>query len=70
MLLVARLLIEVEEVIEKMPPEASASTYRALLSACKNQPNMEIRQWIARKLLCLEPHDSSAYVILSTNAML
>lgn len=61
----AGLLREAEEVIEDMPFEASASTYRALLGACRNQPNMEIGQRIARKLLCLEPHDSSAYVLLS-----
>lgn len=58
----AGLLREAEEVIEDMPFEASASTYRALLGACRNQPNMEIGQRIARKLLCL---DSSAYVLLS-----
>lgn len=48
-----------------MPFPASASMYRALLSACRIKGEVESGKRAASKLLALEPNDSSAYVLLS-----
>ncbi|ONK58442.1 uncharacterized protein A4U43_C09F12810 [Asparagus officinalis] len=61
----AGLLSKAEEVIDTMPFNASSSTYRALLGACRNQRNMELGEKIANKLLLQEPQDASAYVLMS-----
>ncbi|XP_071729719.1 pentatricopeptide repeat-containing protein At4g33170 [Rutidosis leptorrhynchoides] len=56
---------EAEKVITSMPFEASASVCRALLGACRVQGDMETGKRVAKKLLEIEPFDSSAYVLLS-----
>ncbi|KAK1308367.1 Pentatricopeptide repeat-containing protein [Acorus calamus] len=61
----AGLISEAETFIEAMPFNCSASMYRTLLSACRIQGNAEAGHRVAKKLIELEPSDSSAYVLLS-----
>lgn len=65
----AGLFMEAENIMETMPFEASASMYTALLGACSRDRggnySSEIGERMAKRLLCLEPIDSSAYVLLS-----
>ncbi|KAF6149552.1 hypothetical protein GIB67_003700 [Kingdonia uniflora] len=48
-----------------MPFEPSASMYRALLGGCKLQGDAETGEYVATRLLVLEPFNSAAYVLLS-----
>ncbi|KAF6174482.1 hypothetical protein GIB67_004676 [Kingdonia uniflora] len=56
---------QAKKLIESMPFEPSASMYRALLGGCKLQRDAETGEYVATRLLVLEPFDSAAYVFLS-----
>ncbi|KAF6169584.1 hypothetical protein GIB67_003952 [Kingdonia uniflora] len=56
---------QAKKLIESMPFEPSASMYRALLGGCKLQGDAETGEYVATRLLVLEPFDSAAYVLLS-----
>jgi len=51
--------------IKEMPFPAGATAWRSILGACHVSRNVELGQIAARKLISLEPRDSSAYVLLS-----
>ncbi|XP_057798111.1 pentatricopeptide repeat-containing protein At3g02330, mitochondrial [Salvia miltiorrhiza] len=56
---------EALKVIQDMPVEADDVIWRALLSNCKMEGNVEVAEIAARALLEMDPQDSSAYVLLS-----
>ncbi|KAF6168457.1 hypothetical protein GIB67_005009 [Kingdonia uniflora] len=56
---------QAKKLIESMPFEPSGSMYRALLGGCKLQRDAETGEYVATRLLVLEPFDSAAYVLLS-----
>ncbi|XP_062000604.1 pentatricopeptide repeat-containing protein CRR2, chloroplastic-like [Rosa rugosa] len=58
-------LMEAMDVVDKMPMQAGPSIWGALLSACRNHPNLEIAETAARNLFILEPDNSGNYVLLS-----
>ncbi|KAF5748896.1 hypothetical protein HS088_TW04G00857 [Tripterygium wilfordii] len=53
------------KLIEEMPFEADAVTWRTLLNICKLHGNVEVGEKAASCILQLEPQDSSAYILLS-----
>lgn len=61
----AGFLDEARELIESMPLEADAVIWGSLLCACKVHRNIEIGEWVADKLLQLDPNNSGPYVLLS-----
>lgn len=58
-------LREAKEMIESMPFDPGSLIWRILLSACRTNEDMELGLEAAEKLMQLEPHDPSAYVLLS-----
>ncbi|XP_006646734.3 pentatricopeptide repeat-containing protein At1g11290, chloroplastic-like [Oryza brachyantha] len=58
-------LNEAEYLINSMPIKPGASVYRALLSACQIHGNLEIAIQVSKRLIELNPHDSSVHVQLS-----
>ncbi|KAJ9564088.1 hypothetical protein OSB04_000054 [Centaurea solstitialis] len=52
------------DLINEMPVEADDVIWRSLLGICKLQRNVEVAEEAASALLRLDPHDSSAYVLL------
>ncbi|EEE66768.1 hypothetical protein OsJ_23489 [Oryza sativa Japonica Group] len=58
-------LNEAEYLINGMPIKPGASVYRALLSACQIHGNLEIVIRVSKRLIELNPHDSSVHVQLS-----
>ncbi|KAF3792049.1 Pentatricopeptide repeat-containing protein [Nymphaea thermarum] len=58
-------LEEAYELVVNMPIEANAGTYGALLGASYIRCNLEIGTFAGEKLLKLEPHKTSNYVLLS-----
>uniref|UniRef100_A0A0E0HFH0 DYW domain-containing protein n=1 Tax=Oryza nivara TaxID=4536 RepID=A0A0E0HFH0_ORYNI len=58
-------LDETMSLIRDMPFPAGAMVWRTLLGACRVHKNVELGKFSADKLLSLEPHDSSTYVLLS-----
>ncbi|KAL5227868.1 hypothetical protein ABZP36_016133 [Zizania latifolia] len=58
-------LNEAEFLINGMPTKPGASVYRALLGACQIHGNLEIAIRVSKRLIELNPHDSSAHVQLS-----
>ncbi|KAF6138274.1 hypothetical protein GIB67_001424, partial [Kingdonia uniflora] len=56
---------QAKKLIESIPFDPSASMYRALLGGCKLQRDAETGEYVATRLLVLEPFDSAAYVLLS-----
>ncbi|XP_047978055.1 pentatricopeptide repeat-containing protein At3g02330, mitochondrial [Salvia hispanica] len=58
-------IIDALKLVEDMPLEADDVIWRALLSNCKMQGNVEVAEIAASALLEIDPQDSSAYVLLS-----
>jgi pentatricopeptide repeat protein len=58
-------LDEAADFIEKMPFEADASVWGALLGACKIHCNVELAECAAKRLLVLDPDNGSWYLLLS-----
>ncbi|GMN60569.1 hypothetical protein TIFTF001_029666 [Ficus carica] len=58
-------LVEAKELIDQMPMQAGASTWGALLAACRKHRNLELAKVAAKKLFILEPYSSANYVHLS-----
>ncbi|PIA47145.1 hypothetical protein AQUCO_01400089v1 [Aquilegia coerulea] len=56
---------EAKELIRNMPYNSCSLIWRTFLSACRTYENIEFGKEAAEKLMQLEPHDSSAYVLLS-----
>ncbi|XP_057513303.1 pentatricopeptide repeat-containing protein At5g03800 [Actinidia eriantha] len=59
------ILEEAEEIINTMPFEPDASVWRALLDASRIRSDTRFGTWAAKKMLALEPQDSSTYVLVS-----
>ncbi|KAL8112309.1 hypothetical protein AgCh_019856 [Apium graveolens] len=57
-------ICEALSLIDKMPMDPGASTWGALLSACKIYKSVELAEYVAKKLLPLETDKSSVYVSL------
>ncbi|XP_031490676.1 pentatricopeptide repeat-containing protein At5g15300-like [Nymphaea colorata] len=58
-------LFEAEELAKRMPIEANAVVWGALLGACKLLGNLDVGERALRELLTLEPENSGNYVLLS-----
>lgn len=56
---------EAMDMIKKMPIEADAVVWGALLGACKTHMNLDLAEVAAKKLLQLEPKNSGPYILLS-----
>eukprot|EP01018_Ginkgo_biloba_P019689 Gb_04894 [translate_table: standard] len=58
-------LDEARDFIEKMPLEPGANVWGALLSACRIHCNIELGEYVAKRLFVLEPENAGCYVLLS-----
>ncbi|KAL5710674.1 hypothetical protein ACHQM5_021210 [Ranunculus cassubicifolius] len=58
-------LKEAMDLINRMPFPAGPTVWRTLLGACRVHLNLELGKLAGEKLISLEPHDSSAYILLS-----
>eukprot|EP01018_Ginkgo_biloba_P029404 Gb_03474 [translate_table: standard] len=58
-------LDEAHDFIRKMPLEATAGVWGALLSACRIHCNIELGELVAEHLFHLEPDNAGSYVLLS-----
>lgn len=58
-------LEEAEELINSMPIDPDVVIWGSLLSACRNHGNIEIGEWVAKRMIELDPGESSSYVLLS-----
>ncbi|MCO5584423.1 hypothetical protein L7F22_038350 [Adiantum nelumboides] len=59
-------LHEAEELLRRLPLEASALSSRALLGACRTHGNLAIAVRAAERILDLEPEDTAALLLVST----
>ncbi|KAF8409112.1 hypothetical protein HHK36_005185 [Tetracentron sinense] len=59
------MLEEAEELVRTMPFEEAPMVWESLLGACRSHGDVEMAERVARKLLELNPLDSSGYVQLS-----
>lgn len=59
------LLEEAVELIRIMPLEPDAIMWTSLLSSCRKHQNIAMAQWTSRKLIELDPNESSGYVLMS-----
>eukprot|EP00268_Persea_americana_P009431 TRINITY_DN13788_c2_g1_i1.p1 TRINITY_DN13788_c2_g1~~TRINITY_DN13788_c2_g1_i1.p1 ORF type:complete len:474 (-),score=74.68 TRINITY_DN13788_c2_g1_i1:611-2032(-) len=59
------LLEDAAKFMRKMPMEADASVWGALLGACKVHGNVELGDAVGKKLLALEPGHCGRYMVLS-----
>jgi hypothetical protein len=58
-------LSEAEDLIKKMPFEANAGVWGALLSPCRLYGHVKLAECAAEHSLKLEPQDAAMYVLLS-----
>lgn len=66
MLCRAGLLDEALDLISEMPMKADAALWGSLLSACRKNPsNLELAEYVAGRLMEIEPDNESALVLLS-----
>uniref|UniRef100_A0A7N0UGJ7 Uncharacterized protein n=1 Tax=Kalanchoe fedtschenkoi TaxID=63787 RepID=A0A7N0UGJ7_KALFE len=61
----ANCLIEAKSLIESMPMQPDAVVWGSLLGACKVHGNIELGEYVAEKLLHIDPENSGPYVLLS-----
>ncbi|KAK6941470.1 E motif [Dillenia turbinata] len=61
----AGLFEEAREMIEKMPMKANSVVWGCLMGACEMYGDVEMGEWVAMRLLELEPWNDGAYVVLS-----
>lgn len=59
------LLKEAEELVRTMSMREAPAVLESLLGACRNHGDVEMAEQVARKLLELDPQDTSGYVQLS-----
>ncbi|KAM1096866.1 hypothetical protein ACFX19_014600 [Malus domestica] len=59
---------EVMGLINRMPVEANAIVWGAVLGACRQHMKMDLAEVAAKKLTELEPYKARPYVLLSVNA--
>lgn len=58
-------LKQAEEFIDELPFEPDGVIWATMLSACRAHGDEVRGKYAAEKLICLEPHNSSSYVLLS-----
>ncbi|KAL8208207.1 hypothetical protein R6Q57_007619 [Mikania cordata] len=58
-------LVKAASIIDQIPGEPSVMVWRALLGACVIHKDLELGELSANRVLELEPHDESTYVLLS-----
>ncbi|KAM1556126.1 hypothetical protein ACFX15_039202 [Malus domestica] len=58
-------LIDAKNLIEVMPMQPDAVIWGSLLAACKVHRNITLGEYVAEKLLDIEPRNSGPYVLLS-----
>ncbi|XP_031281869.1 pentatricopeptide repeat-containing protein At2g13600 [Pistacia vera] len=58
-------LDEAKELIEAMPMQPDAVIWGSLLAACKVHRNIKLGEYVAEKLLEIDPNNSGPYVLLS-----
>ncbi|CAA0836059.1 Pentatricopeptide repeat-containing protein -mitochondrial [Striga hermonthica] len=56
---------EAMKLIHEMKCEPDAVTWRTLLNSCRVHRNMDLAEYIAKKVLSLDPHDAGTYILLS-----
>lgn len=61
------LLDEAFEVVMSMPMKPTDAIWGALLSCCKIYKNLNIGSHVAQKLIGLDPHRATAYILLLSN---
>ncbi|XP_058115051.1 pentatricopeptide repeat-containing protein At1g77170, mitochondrial [Magnolia sinica] len=61
----AGLLGEARLMVEMMPMRANSVIWGCLLGACEKHGSVEMGEWVARKLVELEPWNDGVYVVLS-----
>lgn len=58
-------LNEAEDLVNKMPMQANLSIWIALLSGCRAHADVEVAERAAKSIFHIDPHCTSAYVLLS-----
>eukprot|EP00253_Pinus_taeda_P000868 PITA_00868 len=58
-------LDEARNFIEKMPFEPGTNVWGALLGACSIHCNIELGEWVAKRVFDLDPKNAGRYVLLS-----
>eukprot|EP01018_Ginkgo_biloba_P019470 Gb_05264 [translate_table: standard] len=58
-------LDEARDFIDKMPIKSDAAVWGSLLGACRIYSNIELGEWVAERLLELDPKNPGHYVLLS-----
>jgi pentatricopeptide repeat protein len=61
----AGLLDEANDFINKMPIKPDATVWRCFLGACRTHINVELGEYVAERLIELDPDNASPYVLLS-----
>ncbi|KAI3900574.1 hypothetical protein MKW92_029552 [Papaver armeniacum] len=61
----AGLIEEAKVMVERMPMKPNAVIWGALMGACEKYGNVEMGEYVAKKLEELEPWNDGAYVVLS-----
>ncbi|KAL3655298.1 hypothetical protein CASFOL_001084 [Castilleja foliolosa] len=56
---------EAMKLIQEMKCEPDAVTWRTLLGACRVHRKMDLAEYVAKKVLSLDPHDAGTYILLS-----
>lgn len=58
-------LVDALDFIKRLPIEPTASIWRPLLAGCKSHGDLQLGEYVANRILELEPNDASVYVTLS-----
>ncbi|KAL6580163.1 Pentatricopeptide repeat-containing protein, mitochondrial [Orobanche minor] len=56
---------EAMKLIHEMKCEPDAVTWRTLLNSCRVHRKMDLAEYVARKVLSLDPNDAGTYILLS-----
>jgi len=58
-------LSEAKKVLDEMPMNPDASVLGTLLGACKIHGNLELGEWVGKRVIELEPDNNGRYVMLA-----
>ncbi|KAF5208298.1 Pentatricopeptide repeat-containing protein [Thalictrum thalictroides] len=58
-------LNDARDFVNNLPVESSASIWRPLLAACRYQKNLQMAEFVAARILDMDPGDPTVYVTLS-----
>ena len=62
-----RTSFEAKQFIAGLSDDPGIDVWQALLGACRTHCNTDIGEWVARRILELEPQDPSTYVLLANS---